>query len=207
MNAKVSGSTSLRGFARLRSVSPSWIHKLCTQGTLQRDAAGKINVAEATRVLDGLRTVANRGRLAANAARKQRLREAAHEAIRRPEALAVPLLDVELADDMDTQIIDVVMADACLDAQPGWQTERVPSGAIETMLQGWDDRMGAAQAKIVGAVIDQTVSAIGPAGNSVVVRKIMGTLFGSLRQLITDQRLILEHEVVALLAASREGNP
>jgi hypothetical protein len=92
-------TASLRAYAKHRGLSASWIHRLCVQGTLTRDGDGRLDIAESDAILDQRRGVAHPGRLQANEQRRQRLREAAVEAVRQVDESSTALTSVDDAGD------------------------------------------------------------------------------------------------------------
>ena len=180
---------SLRAFARYRNVAPSYIHRLVRDGTLERDADGKIAVAVADRSLDELRAVASPGRIFANE-QQRRKRRAAKAA---PETTPA-------ADPDDESVLDPVECDAALAQQPHANDEPEVDRPIGRMLAAWELRLGRSQADILMQTFAQLRAIVGADRDGLRLSVALGTCWGKLRALIDDERRRLADEIGALIA-------
>src|SRR5471030_2561848 len=64
-------TTTLRAYARHRGLSSSYVHRLISNGVIQRGDDGQINIAAADGILDARAALASPLRIAANAAQRK----------------------------------------------------------------------------------------------------------------------------------------
>lgn len=204
MNATVNDSVkgepalSLRGYARHRGVSPSYIHKLLKERVLERNESGLIDPVRADRILAERAQLVSPLVFAEHERRRQRSRKAAPGSIA-PAKAAAGSGDDHNADD-DECLLDVVACDAALAQQPHAHDEPEVETPIGRMLAAWEVRLARAQADILAQTFAQMRAIVGPDGDGTRLSATLGTCWGKLRALIDDERRQLGDAIGALIA-------